>query len=120
MYKYFSAIYRLKYNLHFQPFVEEFGALRAFGLRPPKDVDVNDLSELVAQADHAQIPLAINLAKKAMKIPSPEHELVKTLLGKLGDFSYLFSREISCKKCENCEIFKIEHITKYKNFLIRN
>ena len=59
--------------------IEEFGALRTFGLRPPKEMDANDFGELVVQNDHAQVPLATNLAKKTMKIPSPDDVKVNEL-----------------------------------------
>ena len=61
--------------------MEEFAALRTFGLRPPSNVEsAQDLIELVAQSNHAQVPIAVNLTKEAMKIPSSDSPLAENIL----------------------------------------
>jgi hypothetical protein len=61
--------------------IEEFAALRTFGLRPPQDLmSANTLQDLVEQTGHAQVPMAVNLAKEVMKIDSANSPLVDGIL----------------------------------------
>ena len=47
--------------------IEEFAALRSFGMRPPKEMNIESIGEIVGQNE---FPNATRLAKEAMKIPT--------------------------------------------------
>ena len=58
--------------------VDEFAALRTYGVRPPKDIVASDLDDMAQQ--NAHVPIATELAKNTMKISSPDDFKVDELL----------------------------------------
>jgi len=63
--------------------VDEFSALRTYGVRPPKEISATDLNDMAEQ--NAQVPIATKLAKETMKISSPDNPSVDNLLGSEED-----------------------------------
>ena len=89
--------------------VDEFAALRTYGVRPPKDIVASDLDDMAQQ--NSLVPIATQLAKNTMKISSPDDFKVDELLNTNEDVEVaVFLSKVLTKALIN----RTQHILKAK------